>query len=119
MCQIMGAKYRGLVIDHLAGQLPPDCVAKMVQLKRIPIVMWGHLAPRLEVAGSYQDELLKEEYRESEAIKVAKILENHPDGAPRLTEEEILRLVSRVHKSVMGSPAFCERSFCAPGRQMR
>ena len=105
-----GCGYRVLVIDQFAGQLTPEALAKMIKLKRIPIIIWGHLTPLLQVADRYQNRIFKSKYLDEEAIKVASILEKCPGGIPKLTREETLYLVSKVQRDMLASDGYFENT---------
>ena len=84
----------------------------MLAFQRVPIIIWGHCTPLLQVADIYQNQALKQKYAELEALHVADYLEKRPNGNPRLTRTEILCMVAKAHNSLRS-----DRNFMAKTRE--
>ena len=100
----LGPSFRCLIMDQFAGQITPDVIREMVKYRKIPLCIWGHLTPLVQVADRVQNAAFKDLYKQNEAEKVASILIKHPHGVPKLTRDEILRIVDRTHKQLESTP---------------
>ena len=78
----------------------------MVKVRRVPIVIWGHCAPFLQVADRYQNRIFKQTYKMLEAMKIAEMLMQNPNGVPKLTREEVLYLIAKTCKQCLENTDF-------------
>ena len=98
--------WRGLVIDQFTAQLTPEAVEVMIATGRVPVIIWGHLTPWLQVADRYQNAIFKAKYEEKEALLITEMLRKNPSGVPRLTRQNTIYLVSQTHKDLQGNPEY-------------
>ena len=80
------------------GQITPEVITEMVKRHKIPLRIWGHLTPLIQVADRFQNAKFKEQGRQDEAEKIAGILAKHPHGIPKSTRDEVVRIVSSAYK---------------------
>ena len=81
---------RIIIFDQFTGHLAAKVIRRAVELRKIPLVIFGGLTGILRPADAYQIQKLKARYRVHEQIRLTQYQAARPNAVPQMQGQDVV-----------------------------